>query len=135
MAMEPFTLRDGTHVPAGTRLAFANFEHQMDPAVVPNPQEFDPMRNYRKRYSSPDQRNKHLAGQTHPSNLAFGYGNQACAGRQFAVAEIKLIMACFLHEFDFKFPEGKGQPRNMHINENVFADPTATVMMRRRGTF
>ncbi|KAF3404184.1 Ent-kaurene oxidase [Talaromyces pinophilus] len=110
LAYGDITLKDGTFVPAGSRLAFANFEHSMDPNVFENPREFDPMRTYGKRMSSPDQRDQHKAGMTHPNNLAFGYGNQACAGREFAVAEIKLIMARLLYEFDFKFPAARLGP-------------------------
>ncbi|PCG93869.1 Cytochrome P450 [Penicillium occitanis (nom. inval.)] len=134
LAYGDITLKDGTFVPAGSRLAFANFEHSMDPNVFENPREFAPMRSYRKRMSSPDQKDQHKAGMTHPNNLAFGYGNQACAGRQFAVAEIKLIMARLLYEFDFKFPAGKTRPRTQHVNENCFTDQSMTLMMKKRET-
>ncbi|KAK1141313.1 hypothetical protein N8T08_009220 [Aspergillus melleus] len=131
LAYQDIRLKDGTRVPAGSRLAFANYEHSMDPEIYPEPLEFDPMRNYRKRMSSPDQRDLHRAGMTHPNNLAFGYGNQACAGRQFAVAEIKLIMARLLCEFEFRFPEGKQRPKTQHVNENCFTDQSMTLMMKR----
>lgn len=134
LANEPITLKDGTHIPAGTRVAFPAKEYAMDPAVYPDPLAFDPMRNYRKREkaSQPGERELLRAGVTNPENLAFGYGNQACAGRHFAVAEIKLMLARLLYEFEFKFPDGKGRPRNMHINENIFTDQNATIMMRKR---
>ncbi|KXX73114.1 Ent-kaurene oxidase [Madurella mycetomatis] len=134
LAYESITLKDGTHIPAGTRLAFAAKDYQMDPAVYPDPFVFDPMRNYRKREKSsrPGERELLRAGVTNPENLAFGYGNQACAGRHFAVAEIKLVMARLLYEFEFKFPDGKGRPKNMYINENIFTDQDATIMMRKR---
>ncbi|KAJ5657926.1 cytochrome P450 [Penicillium longicatenatum] len=131
LAYQDIKLKDGTIVPAGSRLAFANYEHSMDPDVHSNPADFDPMRNYRKRMSAPDQLDLHKAGMTHPNNLAFGYGNQACAGRQFAVAEIKLIMARLLYEFDFKFPEGKSRPKTQHVNENCFTDQSMTLMMKK----
>ncbi|ODA81013.1 hypothetical protein RJ55_03974 [Drechmeria coniospora] len=132
LAIQDIRLKDGTRVPAGTRLAFANYEHSMDSDVFDEPREFDPMRSYRRRMSSADQRDLHKAGMTHPDNLAFGYGNQACAGRQFAVAEIKLIMARLLHDFEFRFPEGKARPKARHVNENCFTDQTMTLMMRKR---
>jgi len=132
LAVEQITLKDGTQIPAGTRIAFANHEYQMDPANVDDPNVFDPMRSYRKRQAGADQRDKHRAGMTNPNNLAFGYGNQACPGRHFAVAEIKLIMARLLYEFEFKFPEGKGRPKSQFINENVFTDQNARILMRKR---
>ncbi|KAK3386278.1 cytochrome P450 [Sordaria brevicollis] len=119
LALTPLTLKDGLHIPRGTRVAFPMHEHQNDPLIYPNPHQFDPLRFYRKRHSSPDQLNLHMAGQTHPNVLGFGYGNQACPGRQFAVAEIKLIMARMVYEFEFRFPdEMKGQrPRTGYVNE------------------
>ncbi|KAI0482757.1 cytochrome P450 [Xylariaceae sp. FL0804] len=135
LAMETITLKDGVRIPEGTRLTFAMRAHMMDPATYPDPQAFDPMRSYRRRMSgAPDERFRHLAGQVTADNLAFGYGNQACAGRQFAVAEIKLIMARLLYEFDFEFPAGKARPHDMYVNENTFTDPAARVMMRKRRT-
>lgn len=104
----------------------------MDPENVENPRAFDPMRCYRLRFSDPSQRDLHRVGMTHPNNLAFGYGNQACPGRFFAVAEIKLIMARLLYEFEFKFPEGKSRPKSQYVNENVFTDQTARIMMRKK---
>lgn len=132
LAREDITFKDGTTVPKGARVAFPMYDHHMDPNLFPEPEKFDPMRSYRKRHASPDQMHLHMAGQTSPTNLGFGYGNQACSGRQFAVAEIKLIMGRLLHEYEFKFPDGKERPKVMYINENVFTDQNATVMMRRR---
>lgn len=112
------------------------YDHHMDSDIHPDADKFDPLRSYRKRHASPDQMHLHMAGQTSPVNLSFGYGNQACTGRQFAVAEIKLILGRLLHEYEFKLPEGKERPKIQYINENVFTDQSATVMMRkrRRGT-
>lgn len=130
--MEPITLSDGTHIPAGTWIAWANHHHTMDPSVTPNPTLFDPMRSYRGRHSAPDQMNKHLAGQTDPNLLSFGYGKSACPGRYYAVGEIKTILVRLLSEFDWKYPVGKGRPKNMYANENVFVDPNARLLMKKR---
>ena len=74
-----------------------------------------------------------MAGQTHPNVLGFGYGNQACPGRQFAVAEIKLIMARMLYEFEFKFAdEKKGRPKTGYINEMAMTDWGARLLVRKR---
>ncbi|RYP17317.1 hypothetical protein DL765_004608 [Monosporascus sp. GIB2] len=131
-ALEPLTLKDGTYIPKGSRISWAGHHHMNDPAITPNPEAFDPMRSYRKRHASPDQMNKHLAGQTSPDNLAFGYGKLACPGRAFSVGEIKLILARLIRQYDFKFPEGKTRPLNMYADENVFPDPEGRIVMRRR---
>ncbi|KAF2191565.1 cytochrome P450 [Zopfia rhizophila CBS 207.26] len=133
LAVVPITLKDGTHIPAGTRIACANHNILNDPLTTPNPDQFDPMRSYRKRHES-GELNKHLAGQTDKDNLSFGHGKQACPGRYFAVGEIKMILARLLLEFEFKYPEGKSRPRNFYADENVFPDPWARLMMRKRRT-
>ncbi|KAI2637164.1 cytochrome P450 [Hypomontagnella submonticulosa] len=132
VALESLTLKDGTHIPAGSRIAWAGHHHLNDPSVTATPELFDPMRSYRKRHSSPDNMNKHLAGQTSTDNVTFGYGKLACPGRAFSVGEIKLILARLIHQFEFKFPDGKSRPLTMYADENVFADPNGRVMMRIR---
>jgi ent-kaurene oxidase len=129
LAIVPITLKDGTHIPAGTRLACANADI-LDQSI-PDPEVFDPMRSYRKRHQS-GELNKYQAGQTERNNLHFGYGKQACPGRHFAVGEIKMIMAKILMEFEFKYPQGKSRPRNFYADENVFPDPRARLLMRKR---
>ncbi|KAF2477644.1 cytochrome P450 [Lindgomyces ingoldianus] len=131
LAVVPITLKDGTHIPAGTRIACANWNILNDPSTTPSPDTFDPMRSYRKRHES-GEFNKHLAGQTDKDNLSFGHGKQACPGRYFAVGEIKMILARLLVEFEFKYPKGKGRPSNFYADENVFPDPWARLLMRKR---
>ncbi|KAI0436660.1 cytochrome P450 [Xylaria telfairii] len=133
IAIVPLTLKDGTKIPVGARIAWAGHHHANDPDVVPNPEKFDPMRSYRKRYANNGElKNRFTAGQTDKNSLSFGYGGQACPGRYFAVAEIKLVLMRLLLEFDFKLQEGKTRPKIMHADENVFMDPHAKLMMRIR---
>lgn len=75
---------------------------------------------------------KFQAVQLDHSNLIFGSGNQACPGRFFAVAEIKMILARLLHEYEFQFAPMKARPPTLHADENVFLNPNATLMMRKR---
>jgi cytochrome P450 len=129
VALQPITLKDGTHIPVGTRLACANVD--ILNATLENPVAYDAFRWYRKRHET-GQLNKYCAGQTEKHNLHFGYGNQACPGRHFAVGEIKLVMKRLLSEFEFKFPDGKGRPKNFYADEKIFPDPRAKLMMRKR---
>lgn len=113
--------------------------------MTPNPHAFDPMRSYRKRRAGRDGENMHrfVVGQTNPDDMSFGYGGQACPGRYFAAAEMKLLLMRLLREFDFApssevaVGEGVGEgvrkrPRSITADENVILDPAAKVMMRRR---
>ncbi|OJJ05788.1 hypothetical protein ASPVEDRAFT_32144 [Aspergillus versicolor CBS 583.65] len=133
LALTPLTLKDGTHIPKGAMVAWAGHHHANDPSIAPEPEVFDPMRNYRKRHANNGENmNKFVAGQTDINSLSFGYGGQACPGRYFAVSEIKMILARLLVELDFAYPEGKSRPQNMFADENVFMDPKAKLMMRKR---
>ncbi|RYC60955.1 hypothetical protein CHU98_g5252 [Xylaria longipes] len=134
LVVQPITLKDGTYIPAGTRVAWAAFHHAKDPANITNPEVFDPMRSFRKRQESPELANRYSATQINSDNLAFGYGSQACAGRHFAVGETKMMMARLLTEFDIKFVDGQSRPESIHAGEMVFLDPDAKIMLKKRAT-
>ncbi|KAI1111651.1 cytochrome P450 [Nemania sp. NC0429] len=134
VAVEALMLKDGTYIPKGSKICWAGYDHINDPSITHNPDIFDPMRSYNKRHASPQYRNKYLAGQTSPDNLVFGYGNQACPGRAFAVGEIKLILARLVSQYDFQFPEHiRTRPASKYADENVFPDPSVNLMMKIRG--
>lgn len=139
--MKPMVLKDGTRIPQGSRIAWPGPQHAHDPSVTPSPHAFDPMRSYRKRRAGRDGENMHrfVVGQTNPDDMSFGYGGQACPGRYFAAAEMKLLLMRLLREFDFapssEAAVGEGvrkRPRSITADENVILDPAAKVMMRRR---
>lgn len=133
IAMLPITLKDGTLIPKGVRIAWAGPQHAFDPSITPDPEKFDPMRSYRKRHSGENENlHKFMVGQTDPDNMSFGYGNQVCPGRYFAAGEIKLVLARLLREYDIASPGATGRPRNLHFDENVILDPHAKVLMRSR---
>ena len=69
---------------------------------------------------------------TDATSLHFGHGKYSCPGRFFAANEIKMILAHLLLNFDFAYPEGVGRPRNLSADENVYPDPEARLLMRRR---
>ncbi|PVI03032.1 putative cytochrome P450 [Periconia macrospinosa] len=132
MAMKSITLRDGTQIPQGSRLGFPSFNIVNDPAVTPNPALFDGFRSYNDRRQTGSTRRDYMT-YTDKNHLVFGHGKQACPGRYFAAAELKIIMARILEEFDVRLVDGKETPRTMFVDENCFLDPDATVMLRRRG--
>ena len=131
---KPFTLDDGTHLPAGTHVALAAEPILMDPLHCENPNSFDGFRFYRMREdkSDPDNANKHQLASIDSTNLHFGGGRYGCPGRFFASASIKLMMCHMLLKYDFKYPAGKGRPRNIYADENIFPDQEATLLMRER---
>jgi cytochrome P450 len=129
--MQPLLLRDGTRLSTGTRVAFASADILMDPSVTPNPRTSDPMRSYRKRRGQ-EEGHRHLFGQTDKDHLMFGHGKQACPGRLFAFAEIKMILARFLLDWEFEYPQEKSRPTNFLLDEMVFPDPPGKLMIKER---
>lgn len=131
-AMRDITLSDGTKIPKGTRFAFPGHQHAMDPEVNENPEQFDPMRAYRKRQLSEENYNRFHAAQPNSTAMTFGYGTQACPGRYFSIAEIKMIMLNLLLEYDFKLPPGKERPPMLCADEMVFLAPDADMLIKKR---
>lgn len=76
---------------------------------------------------------------TDRSHITFGQGRYACPGRFVAAVEIKLVLAAVLMRYDFSFGE-KGEmdlgperrPKNLHLLELGFTDPSARVYLRER---
>jgi cytochrome P450 len=109
-ALVPITLKDGTHIPAGTRVACAKVDTVYND---PNVAIFDPKRWYRKRYETGEV-TKYFAVVTEKDYMHFGFGSQACPGRYLAVGIVKMMMIKLLSEFEFRFPDGKRTANDLH---------------------
>jgi cytochrome P450 len=129
--MKTINLSDGTRIPPGTRIAFPADAILMDEEVTPEPMKFDGFRSYRKR-QQPGEKHHHVWVQTGKENLAFGHGKQACPGRHFAAAEVKVVLSRIIREYDFKYWRGNVRPKTFHLDENVFPDPKAKLHFRLR---
>ena len=132
VAKVPITLSDGTFLPRGTHLACAASNLQHDPAIVPDPEVFDPFRWERKRLSAESEINKHRFVMTDKNNLNWGHGRDACPGRFFASTEMKMILVRLLMGWEIKFKEDEGRPKNFMIDDNIFLDSSARVLIRKR---
>jgi ent-kaurene oxidase len=128
--MKPITLSDGTTLPKGTHFAVASWPLTMDPNIVPEPDKFDPLRYYRMR-QVPSEKNKHLSVSTDKYHLHFGHGVLACPGRFFAILQMKLVLARLLLEYEFKYPDGQGRPRNLSVDEYCLPDPSAKLLIKK----
>lgn len=124
------TLTDGTTVPAGTIIGVPSHAITHDPAFYADPSTFDGFRFVPDEKSS--QRQPPSFVTTNTSNLSWGYGKHACSGRFFAANEIKVIIAKFLMDYDFRFKEGGTRPKNWAYELQNMADPTVEVLVRRR---
>ena len=92
---------------------------------------FDGFRYFKKRQAA-GEANKHQYAMTDTNNLHFGHGKYSCPGRFFASNEIKIIMAHLLMAYEFKYPPGQSRPKNLTADENLYPDPSARLMIRKR---
>ena len=68
---------------------------------------------------------------TSPCSMGFGHGGQACPGRFFANAELKITLAHILMKYDFKL-KSETTPPVFRVSLLNLANPTENVMVRRR---
>jgi cytochrome P450 len=131
-AVEDITFKDGLRVPKGALLGWVSIHNQIDSNIAPEPEKFDPMRSYRKRQVAAEERHKHLAGQPSLENLTFGYGSQACPGRNIAISILKMVVSRLLRDYEFKFADDQSKPKNIYLLEFIIPDPKARLMIRKR---
>jgi hypothetical protein len=63
----------------------------------------------------------------------FGFGRQACPGRWYASAQIKLVMCLLLIDYEFKYPDGqKERPKNWVKDEKTGPNMEQIILFRRR---
>ena len=127
----PMTLSDGFHLPKNSTFFMAIGPPAQDEAVTPNPRIFEGFRHFNDRLK-PRQNNLHQFITTDQSSMHFGHGKYACPGRFFASNVIKLILGHLLSEYEFRFPNGQGRPRNIEVLEYIFPDPKAQILFRKR---
>lgn len=122
-----FTFRDGTHLPCGTFLTGAAYAVHHDSQNYDNSDEFNGFRFVESEKSGGVRR----LVQTDSTFLGFGYGANACPGRYFAAAQLKIIMAYILQTYDITGTMAP-PPRNRWYGEHCLADPSYQVMLKER---
>ncbi|OJD40699.1 cytochrome p450 [Diplodia corticola] len=130
---QAMTLSDGTHLPRGALLGIPTLTMR-DPVTScwgPTAPHFIGDRFLKLREQSSGAGNRHQFVSTSADHMGFGYGRQACPGRFFAAAQIKVSIVHLLLNFDWRWPEGKGQPQSVIQSEHI-PDPEAEILFRRR---
>jgi cytochrome P450 len=117
---QPVTLSSGTHLPKGTRVAVPTEAVSNDPENFPEPEKFDGYRFVKLRSAKEGSTSQyHQFVTANKTSLNFGYGKHACPGRFFAAAEIKMILAHFLINYDFELENGPARPTNIIHGDSV----------------
>ncbi|KAL1615765.1 hypothetical protein SLS54_008770 [Diplodia seriata] len=133
---QAMTLSDGTHLPRGALLGIPTITmREPSGRWGPSAARFVGDRFLRLReeqqQSSTGGGNRWQFVSTSADHMGFGYGRQACPGRFFAAAQIKVSIVHLLLNFDWRWEEGKGQPQSVIQSEHI-PDPEAEILFRRR---
>ncbi|TLS22089.1 uncharacterized protein PpBr36_09510 [Pyricularia pennisetigena] len=126
------TLPNGQTLPMGVNIMLQAYPVLHDDVVYPDAGTFRPFRFAQaRRDESVDyvQRARNSFATTSADFLAFGHGRHACPGRFFAAAELKLMLAHILLDYDI---ETRQRPRNKWYGVSRTPDMEATVRIRRR---
>lgn len=129
--LQAHELLDGTVLPKGAHISMAVNAIQNDPAVTPQPENFDGLRYYKLRQKE-GEGHMHQFSTTQERVLNFGHGSNSCPGRFFASLEIKIILVRLIMDYDWKLPEGQGRPENLRAHEFIFPNPDAEILVRKR---
>ena len=131
MAVRPFTLSDGTVVPAGARVMVA--KKTRDPSVFGDPNTFNPYRFLRDREKAEETgqptTSQHVSVTAH--HMGWGYGEHSCPGRFFASNELQIALSHLLLKYDWK-RKGGGGPVFLQFETNKSVSRQCKVMFRRR---
>lgn len=134
LVLSPITLSNGFTIPAGTHICAASDARSRDPTLYESPLEFRPKRFY----SHPIGENSEVDAANLFSSVTagdswFGTGRQACPGRWYASAQIKLVLCLLLTEYEFKFPKGQTErPKNWVKDEKTGPDMEQMILFKRR---
>jgi cytochrome P450 len=138
LVLAPTKLSNGFTIPAGTHICAAADARSRDPARYESPAEFRPLRFYKPSSNSdtgPETDAANLFSSVAAGDSWFGAGRQACPGRWYASAQIKLVLCLLLTQYEFKYPEGQTErPKNWVMDERIGPDMEQMIMVRRRAT-
>lgn len=135
------TLSDGTYLPAGTTIQVPWYPVTRDESIYPGADKYDPYRFYRIRTGTDGgemplkhSREQYQFASVTDTDMAFGYGRHACPGRFFATAEIKLILAKILLDYDISLPKDVDQrhARDFVVSGVRIPFPGGKIRLRRR---
>ncbi|RWA10964.1 hypothetical protein EKO27_g4152 [Xylaria grammica] len=113
----PVTLQDGTRIPAGVHIEAPHIEITKDPVFYPDWEvKAKPnhllLHRHANREAFRARRSIHTGSATYGAtksmeDMGFGYGQHACPWRFLAAAEIKLLLARLLLDYNVRMPEGE----------------------------
>lgn len=133
--MSEVKLSDGTAIPPGYYIKMPSGPMARDEVYYSNPLEFDSERFYRQftKGQEEDKQTRSEYADIEPGNLTWGNGRFSCPGRWYASVMLKLLLANFLHEYDFELTENKSErPQNMIFDVRVLPNMKQKITFRKK---
>ncbi|GAB1310987.1 Ent-kaurene oxidase [Madurella fahalii] len=128
IASKDTALPDGKVIPRGSHIMVDSTD-LWNPAVYPNPNQFDGHRFLRKRQEG-DKSSQFV--QSSPDYNVFGGGRHICPGRFFASNELKLTLVHILFKYEIRLAKSYA-PKNIQRGFYAMVDPNTQLEVRRKG--
>ncbi|KAI1843743.1 hypothetical protein JX266_010002 [Neoarthrinium moseri] len=131
-ARRDFHFKDGTLIPAGTRIGVPTISIHHDSTLYSQPQNVDCFRFVGASGGLADTNRFHPA-RTGLDYLTFGHGKNACPGRFFAVNLMKLVLAEMIVRYDMKLAPGT-RVQKRYFGKYMIPNYGLRIMVRERGS-
>ncbi|KAI5842715.1 cytochrome P450, partial [Tricharina praecox] len=132
-ALKPMTLSDGTYLPKGQWVVAPACAINRSTQHYANPDEYDAFRFSRMREGEePGHEAKHQLTCPEKGYLSFGRGKHACPGRAFAAAQLKVLLAYMICNYEFRTSPGEGRPQSENFSFSCLPDLKARLLFRKR---
>lgn len=125
---ETVTLSNGAIIPKKTHVGVA-MTRTDEQDIYANPETFDGYR-YLKLRERPGFETIAQYANTSSIHVGFGHGTNACPGRWFAEAELKIMLCHMLMKYDIQATGRKAEVQTYRFE--YLADSEAKVLVRRR---
>ncbi len=132
LLLQNITLSDGTMLPSGVMISVAGAARSNDPDHCVSPERTDPLRYHKVSGGQTRDDNNNQFTSIAQGDSWFGYGRQACPGRWFAEAQIKLILASLILNYNIEFPKNQSKrPPNIHADDKILPDNKQEIVFRK----
>ncbi|CZT21185.1 related to cytochrome P450 monooxygenase (lovA) [Ramularia collo-cygni] len=121
----------GHIIPKGNTTTIRAHPINQDPKLWKDPSKFDGLR-FEKLRQLPENAQKYQHSSTGVDNINFGHGIWACPGRFFAAAEIRVVMAYCLMNYDLRVVPGEQKPGQVHYGLATLPDGERSIEFRQR---
>jgi len=133
-AMSTIKLSDGTVILPGDTIAMPSGPMAQDQIYYKDPTKFDGYRFFNATAKGQDATQGLENGYTEiePGNLSWGNGRFSCPGRWYASLMMKLLLAKFILEYDFEFPQSQTvRPSDFVMDVHVLPDMKQRILIKK----